>query len=257
MSDILLQLSRRRLTHEYSKNLWRRPTSAAHEFWKTLGVGWPMTDVSHGRSMAATPSRLPALLPLPAGAKGPKRWPVILLMNALQACFMQSPYFWVWEMYVLISLFGCRILHFYLIPWLTDQITDCIIYFVWYQAKLPSKLLCRICTSYCFILPNSRACYVYSLESEATMRASHASDSFKIFTKGYSEHWPITQPSQSCLSPLSCLLWWPLLGGRYEIRDISVDLLEVCPKSTKWHYNNPFSRFHNGWTPQNSVRQRK
>ena len=51
MSDILLRFSRHRVTHENSENLRRRPTSAVHDRWKNLRIGWPMTYVSHSWSL--------------------------------------------------------------------------------------------------------------------------------------------------------------------------------------------------------------
>jgi hypothetical protein len=53
MSDLLLRLSQHWLAHELWKHLRRRPTLAVHDRFKTSGVGWPMTYVSYGRSMAA------------------------------------------------------------------------------------------------------------------------------------------------------------------------------------------------------------
>ena len=48
----------------------------AKPFWQCFGRSRPCLPEG------ATPSWLPALLPLPAGAKGPKRRPVILLMGS-------------------------------------------------------------------------------------------------------------------------------------------------------------------------------
>ena len=60
ISDLLIQTKyrtsasgRRRLIHENSKNLRRRPTSAAHDCIKSLNVGPAMTYVSHGWSLCA------------------------------------------------------------------------------------------------------------------------------------------------------------------------------------------------------------
>ena len=64
---------------------FRRASEGRWPFQQSLRRAWPFQQL-FGRSRpclpeGATPSRLPALLPLSTGAKGPKRRPVILLMH--------------------------------------------------------------------------------------------------------------------------------------------------------------------------------
>jgi hypothetical protein len=51
--------SRRRLTDENRENLRCRPMLAVHDQWEQLTVGWAITYVSHGRSMAVQETRRP------------------------------------------------------------------------------------------------------------------------------------------------------------------------------------------------------